>query len=73
MISPVVGDRRKFIAALFTLEPTALIAQAQAIGSPARDAATAAKDPIYLKWLNQQVHAYHVISCHVMFSDVPVM
>jgi long-subunit acyl-CoA synthetase (AMP-forming) len=37
-----VGDRRKYIAALLTLDPERIAAEAEVAGSPARDAASAA-------------------------------
>jgi long-subunit acyl-CoA synthetase (AMP-forming) len=46
-----VADRRKFVAALVTLDPTRIPAEASRAGSPARDPATAASCPIFRRHL----------------------
>ncbi len=53
----VVGDRRNYLAALFTLDPIRIQAEAQAAGSPARDSKSAAACPIFRRHLEKQVAA----------------
>jgi long-subunit acyl-CoA synthetase (AMP-forming) len=51
----VVGDRRKYLAALVTLDPDRLKTEAQAAGSPATTPAEAAKCSKFNKHLQQQI------------------
>jgi long-subunit acyl-CoA synthetase (AMP-forming) len=51
----VVGDRRKYVAALLTLDPERLPAQAKAVGSPARTPAEASRCATFQRWLEHQV------------------
>jgi len=51
----VVGDRRKFLAALITLDPERVKAEAEAAGSPAKTVADAAKCKIFQRHLQKQV------------------
>ena len=53
----VVGDRRKYLAALVTLDPERVAAEATAAGSPARDATAAATCPIFHAHLQRQIDA----------------
>ncbi|MCM2317269.1 MAG: AMP-binding protein, partial [Thermoanaerobaculia bacterium] len=51
----VVGDRRAYLVALLTLDPERLVHVAEAVGSPARDARSAATCPRFLSYLESQV------------------
>ena len=51
----VVGDRRKYLAALLTLEPARAAAEAEAAGSPARAPAELARCPVFRAHLERQV------------------
>lgn len=51
----VVGDRRKYLAALLTLDPERVKAEAEAAGSPARTVADAAKCKVFHRHLQKQV------------------
>jgi long-subunit acyl-CoA synthetase (AMP-forming) len=51
----VVGDRRKYLAALVTLDPDRLQVEAEAAGSPARTAAEAATCNTFRKHLQKQI------------------
>lgn len=51
----VVGDRRKYLAALFTLDPEKIEAVAKEAGSPARDIDAAAKCDTFKRFLDRQV------------------
>ena len=51
----VVGDRRKYLAALLTLDPEALPRVAESIDSPARDLLAAANCPVLRSYLEAQV------------------
>ena len=51
----VVGDRQKYLAALVTLDPERLLAEARAAGSAARDAATAAECATFRAHLERQI------------------
>lgn len=53
----VVGDRRKYIAALVALDPERLPVETQAAGSPATSAAEAAQCPKFQAHLHQQIEA----------------
>jgi long-chain acyl-CoA synthetase len=53
----VLGDRMRYLGALLTLDPVRLAADAEAIGSPARDPATAARCEIFNAYLRRQVDA----------------
>jgi len=51
----VVGDRQKYLAALVTLDPERLLAEARAAGSAAHDAATAAECATFRAHLERQI------------------
>lgn len=51
----VVGDRRRFIAALLALDPEKIPATATTIGSPARDISSAATCERFLAYLRQEI------------------
>lgn len=51
----VIGDRRKFLTALLTLDPERVHAEAQAAGSPARSMAEAATCKVFRKHLEKQI------------------
>ena len=51
----VIGDRRKYITALFTLNPETLPGAVQAAGSPARHPQEAANCPVFVRWFESQV------------------
>ena len=52
-----LGDRRNYVAALFTLDPDRLAEEAGKAGSPAREPATAAACPRFRAYLDRQVEA----------------
>jgi long-subunit acyl-CoA synthetase (AMP-forming) len=51
----VVGDRRKYLAALVTLDPERLKTEAEAAGSPARTLADASRCATFRKHLQRQI------------------
>ena len=51
----VIGDRRKYLAALLTLDPERVTAEAQLAGSPARTVDDAAKCPLFRVHLERQI------------------
>ncbi|HSQ66975.1 MAG TPA: AMP-binding protein [Polyangiaceae bacterium] len=51
----VVGDRQKYLAALLTLDAERLVAEAQAIGSPAREPGEAAKCAVFRAHIEKQI------------------
>jgi long-subunit acyl-CoA synthetase (AMP-forming) len=51
----VIGDRRKYLAALVTLDPERLTAEAALAGSPARNVDDAAKCSLFNKHLEKQI------------------
>jgi long-subunit acyl-CoA synthetase (AMP-forming) len=51
----VIGDRRKYLAALVTLDPERLKAEAELAGSPARNVTDAAKCALFRKHLEKQI------------------
>jgi long-subunit acyl-CoA synthetase (AMP-forming) len=51
----VIGDRRKFLVALLTLDPEKVAATAAEAGSSARDVATAVRDSAYLAWIQRSI------------------
>jgi long-subunit acyl-CoA synthetase (AMP-forming) len=51
----VIGDRRKYLAALVTLDPERLSAEAALAGSPARNVDDAAKCSLFNKHLEKQI------------------
>ena len=53
----VVGDRQKYLAALLTLDPERVEKEADAIGSPHRDAKSAATCNIWRAHLQKQIDA----------------
>jgi long-subunit acyl-CoA synthetase (AMP-forming) len=53
----VVGDRRKYLAALLTLDPERVAKEAEAAGSPARDVTTAATCATFRAHLKRQIDA----------------
>jgi long-subunit acyl-CoA synthetase (AMP-forming) len=53
----VIGDRKKYLAALVTLDPERLPAEAEAAGSPARDCVAAAKCGVFHAHLEKQIES----------------
>jgi long-subunit acyl-CoA synthetase (AMP-forming) len=53
----VLGDRQKYLAALLTLDPERVVAEAKASGSPARDVAQAATCDVFRAHLEKQIEA----------------
>ena len=51
----VVGDARKYLAALLTLDPEKVPAICAQIGSPATDIATASKDPAFQRFVQSEI------------------
>lgn len=51
----VIGDRRPFLVGLVTLDPERLVHVAGAVGSTARDVATASKCPKFLSYVESQI------------------
>jgi long-subunit acyl-CoA synthetase (AMP-forming) len=51
----VVGDRRRYLAALVTLDPERIAAEAEAAGSPARDPSAAARCKAFHAHLHRQI------------------
>ncbi len=51
----VIGDRRKYMTALFTLDPDKLPAELEAAGSPAKTMEEAAKDEKFKAYLQEKV------------------
>ncbi|MEZ4268212.1 MAG: AMP-binding protein [Myxococcota bacterium] len=51
----VIGDRRKFLTALLVLDPERIAVDAEAIGSPARDAASASTCPLFEQYLQKEI------------------
>jgi long-subunit acyl-CoA synthetase (AMP-forming) len=51
----VIGDRRRYLGALLTLDPARLVDDAKAIGSPARDAVAAATCEIFRAHVQREV------------------
>ena len=51
----VIGDRRKFMSALFTLNPETLGTATRAAGSPARTPAEATACPLFVSWFRSQI------------------
>lgn len=51
----IIGNGRKFLSALFTLDPEKLAAEAKAAGSPATDAPTAAGCQQFQEYIQKQV------------------
>lgn len=54
-IAIVIGDRRKFITALFTLDPERLDQELKNAGSPAKNMAEAAKCPTFRAYIQQKL------------------
>ena len=52
-----VGDRRPYVVALLTLDPTRVAAEAQKAGSPARTSEEAARCPVFRAYVEEQVEA----------------
>ncbi len=53
----VIGDRRKYLVALVTLDPDRLPTDLAAAASPAKTVVEAARDPAFNSWLMRQVEA----------------
>jgi long-subunit acyl-CoA synthetase (AMP-forming) len=53
----VIGDRRRYLAVLLTLNSERIPVDAQACGSEANDAETAARDSKFLEFLQRQIEA----------------
>jgi long-subunit acyl-CoA synthetase (AMP-forming) len=51
----VIGDRRKYLSALLTLDLERLPSQARAVGSPARDPESAAECEVFRRYLEKEV------------------
>jgi long-subunit acyl-CoA synthetase (AMP-forming) len=51
----VIGDRRNYLVALVTLDPTRAADQAKAAGSPAREPAALATCPVFRQYLEKQI------------------
>jgi len=51
----VIGDRRNYLVALLTLDPTRAAAEGQAAGSPARTPEALATCPVFRQYLEKQV------------------
>ena len=51
----VIGDRRNYLSALFTLEPAAAAAAAEQAGSPHREVADLATCPLFRTWFEARV------------------
>lgn len=51
----VVGDRKKYLAALITLDPERVKVEAEAAGSPAKTVAEAAKCSVFRRHLQKQI------------------
>jgi long-subunit acyl-CoA synthetase (AMP-forming) len=51
----VVGERRNYVTALFTLDPQRTPAVAASVGSPARDVPAAAECAVFRAWLEREV------------------
>jgi long-subunit acyl-CoA synthetase (AMP-forming) len=52
-----IGDRRPYVVALLTLDPTRVAAEAEKAGSPARTPEDAARCPIFKSYVEKQVEA----------------
>jgi long-subunit acyl-CoA synthetase (AMP-forming) len=50
-----VGDRRKYLVALVTLDPERVAAEAELAGSPARDVVAAASCPVFRAHVETQI------------------
>ncbi len=53
----VIGDRRKYLAALLTLDPEKVSGEAEVAGSPARSVDDAAKCDLFRRHLEKQIEA----------------
>jgi long-subunit acyl-CoA synthetase (AMP-forming) len=53
----VIGDRRKYLSALFTLDEETVPEAAEAAGSPARTSEQASRCEVFNAWFKQQVEA----------------
>jgi long-subunit acyl-CoA synthetase (AMP-forming) len=51
----VIGDRRKYLSALITLDPERVAREAESAGSTARDAAAAADCSVFRRYLQRQI------------------
>jgi long-subunit acyl-CoA synthetase (AMP-forming) len=61
----VIGDRRPYLVVLLTLDPERLVQIAEAVGSEARDAASASRCPRFLSYLESQIDTVnHSVSRH---------
>lgn len=61
----VIGDRRKYMSALFTLDPDKLKAEIEAAGSPAKNMEEAAKCETFKAHLQKQVEAINATLARV--------
>jgi long-subunit acyl-CoA synthetase (AMP-forming) len=50
-----IGDRRPYVVALLTLDPTRVAGEAEKAGSPARTPEEAARCPVFKAWVEKQV------------------
>jgi long-subunit acyl-CoA synthetase (AMP-forming) len=53
----VIGDRRRYLVALVTLDPVRLLVDAVQAGSPARDPETAARCALFRAYVQEQIDA----------------
>jgi long-subunit acyl-CoA synthetase (AMP-forming) len=53
----VIGDRKKYLSAILTLDPERVAAEAQLAGSPARSVEEAAKCAVFRRHLEKQIDA----------------
>lgn len=61
----VLGDRRKFLTALLTLDPERVVTDAEQCGSPARDVKAASTDPVFRKHLEGLVEGVNATLARV--------
>jgi long-chain acyl-CoA synthetase len=52
-----IGDRRPYVVALLTLDPSRVAAEAEKAGSPARTSEEAARCPVFKAYVDKQVEA----------------
>lgn len=61
----VLGDRRKFLTALLTLDADRVVTEAELCGSPARDVKAASTDPVFRKHLEGLVEGVNATLARV--------